>query len=283
MKLFGIAFLLMFCTALNAQVNTSLSVSVPSPVITTWGSRPSTVTYVATRQDSVPLPVIIRTEITNVDGSVVANTDLSKAVVYILGRGTRIFFVSDVVNLDVLAFQGRYASILQHTGKLPAGTYNLSVQLVAPGTFAELSTRQTRVFTIISPQLPVLIMPAENDSLSIEAMNTAVIFRWTPLTPRTTTMVRYRIQVFSILPFQQPLQALRGNQPLLDETITNRTQFIWRPLLPLSVDSTLRRFIWTVQTLDDAGMPVLSEEGNAESVSEPRQFFIKPQNTATKK
>jgi len=69
---------------------------------------------------------------------------------------------------------------------------------------------------------------------------------------------------------------LRSNQPVLDLVLTSVTQYIWRPGLSLNdAEGQDPKFIWTIQTLDASGAPLVQTEGNGESRSEPFVFTIK--------
>jgi len=89
-------------------------------------------------------------------------------------------------------------------------------------------------FFLAATQLPVLMKPYNEEILDGNIAQTAITFRWTPLTPRTPNPVTYRLQVFEILEYQTPMQALRANQPLLDQEVIGTTQYIWRPQLPFA-------------------------------------------------
>jgi hypothetical protein len=121
--------------------------------------------------------------------------------------------------------------------------------------------------------------PYNEEVLDAKKAQTAIIFRWTPVVPRQTSPVTYRIQVFEVLPTQSPVQALRSNQPLLDKEILAATQFIWQPQLSFLSNEgdslKLPAFIWTIQTLDK-GVPVTRTDGNGEGRSEPIIFFVNP-------
>jgi hypothetical protein len=41
-------------------------------------------------------------------------------------------------------------------------------------------------------------------------------------------------------------------------------------------------FIWTIQTLDKAGLPIVRTDGNGEARSEPIIFFVNPEKARTK-
>jgi hypothetical protein len=120
------------------------------------------------------------------------------------------------------------------------------------------------------------------------------MFRWTPIIPRPQEKFQYRLQVFEVLENQQPVQALRSNQPVLDKTTFDATQFIWQPQGILgfvedeNMDSTGTRkgwngtvkgkkFVWTIQTLDALQNPI-AVDGNSEGRSEPIIFTVVNKN-----
>jgi hypothetical protein len=273
--------LILICILLSvagsSQISTTLTINQPSATLSEWANSNSTIIYVVDRPAG-PVgsqQVLIKAELKTTDGTIVATEDLSKAQVFTLSGGTRIFYAKDVFPLEIMVFNGTYKSTLEKTGQLPAGTYQLSVQLVSPGTYAAVTPLQTRIFNLTTPQLPYLISPINNDTLNAKKAETAIIFRWTPLIPKTQEQPFYRLQVFEILSYQQPIQALRGNQPLLDVLVRNQTQYIWRPQIPFSNDSLSSRFIWTIQTLNASKLPYVQTTGNGESRSEPFIFWVK--------
>jgi hypothetical protein len=257
-----------------AQISTTLSINKPSATLSEWANSP-TVTFVVNSPYDIPQRVIIKAELKLADGTIVATKDLSKATVFTLTRGTRIFYAQDVLPLEITLFNGSYKSTIERTGKLPSGTYQLSVQLVEPATLFGITPFQNKIFNLSAPQLPILMLPVDGSILETKKAETAIIFRWTPVTSIPTNQLQFRIQVFEILSNQQPMQALRANQPLLDSRISGQTQFIWRPQMSFSIDSIPRKFIWSIQTFEGiTGRPLL-KEGSGESRSEPKIFIIK--------
>ena len=149
--------------------------------------------------------------------------------------------------------------------------------MLQPTTFQLLTVARTKNFNVVALQLPILVMPINNDSLNRLVAQTAITFRWTPLIPKTQILPTYRLQVFEVLAYQQPIQALRSNQPLLDINLRGITQYIWQPRLAFnSADTVPAKFVWTLQTLDNMGQPAVQTDGNGESRSEPFIFNIKP-------
>lgn len=261
----------------SAQINTTLNVLTnPTATLSDWANQNAIVNFIVTKGDSGSINVIFKTDITLLDGTIVGTTDVTKATPITLTRGTRVFFSKDVLLLQIMQFSGKYKTILERTGKLPADNYQLSVQILQPTTFQPLVTAKTKNFNVVALQLPILVMPLNNDSLNRLVAQTAIMFRWTPLIPRTQILPTYRLQVFEVLSHQQPVQALRSNQPLLDINVRGITQYIWQPRLAFNTaDSIPVKFIWTLQTLDDKGQPAVQTDGNGESRSEPFIFTIR--------
>jgi hypothetical protein len=274
-KIFIILFFLFAVLAAHAQVfTTSLTLNQPPAAVSEWISNNNVINYLVTNPD-IPKNVVIKAELKTISGDIVATKDLMKAQVYSLKQGVTIFYGRDVMPLETMVFSPAYAGTLEKTGKLPSGMYQLEVRLVLPQSFQPLTTLQVKTFNLAALQLPILLLPVDRAELDAKAAETAITFRWTPLSPRLQYIPRYRVQVFQVLSYQEPLQALRGNPALLDMIVQGQTQYIWRPQLPFMIDSTLRKFIWTIQTLDAQGQPVIMTDGNGESRSEPRIFFIK--------
>lgn len=278
----NICFLLFLLPSFSiyAQLNTTISVqSSPTSVLSEWYARNSIVTFIVTKIDSAQQQAIFKTEIKLSDGTVIATTDITRAVSVTLSRGTRVYFSKDVMPLENMIFTGRYKTILDRTGKLPAGNYQFCVQLIGQGAggLQPLVTSKCGNFNMVAIQLPIQVMPANKAVLNGSAAQTAITFRWTPMIPTTPAPAIYRLQVFEILAGQQPVQALRGNQPLLDVSVRASTQYIWQPRMTFNAtDSLPARFIWVLQTLDGSGQPISQTDGNGESRSEPFIFSVVP-------
>lgn len=271
----------------QAQINTSLSLlSNPPASLSNWPMHKNVLTYVCTYVSAVgePFTAKIKAEIRLTDGTPVATIDLSK-VSLLEFSGTRVFYAADVLPMGALRFSGPLQAQLLNSGKLPPGTYELSVQLVEPIDFSPVSDESRKIFSIVSPRLPVAILPAHEAILDAATAASAITFRWTPLTPRTEEVPRYRVQVFEVLENQTPMQAFRGNQPILDKQVIGTTQFIWHPQLPFTnahpADTTAaglvkQTFIWTIQTLDATGSPYGDGSANGDGRSEPVLFYVMP-------
>ncbi len=288
MKLNTLFLLFLILTlSTRAQVSTTLFVqSTPTAVLSEWSSNNAIITFIVSKVDSMPQQVIFKAELKLIDGTLIGETDVTKATPIILTRGTKVFFSKDVMPLEAMSFIGKHKMVLERTGKLPAGNYQLCVLILSQGAggLQPLVSAKCKFFNMAALQLPILVMPANNAVLNSLSAQTAITFRWSPLIPQSIPPPTYRIQVFEILANQQPIQALRSNQPLLDINVRAITQYIWRPGLAFnSVDSLPTKFIWTIQTLNDMGMPTVQTDGNGESRSEPFIFQISSDTYLKKK
>ena len=308
-KIFLITFICFVAGTSFAQFNTNLVMS-PNPRATLLEWTTKDLTYFISGSSGVAGKVLIKSTLKTTDGTVAATTNLAKArLITINPAAGNILYAADVIPLESMVFNGKFKTSMERSGKLPAGSYQLCVQLVAPVTFQTASEERCRIFTIAAFQLPIPMMPANETVLDIEKAKAAITFRWTPVAPRPAEMLTYRVTVFEVLDYQTPMQALRSNQPLLAKDIMGTTQFIWQPQLELTMccmgdpDFDLRKkndstktpapgpdmdpdayvFIWTIQTFDSRGVPFGDGNINGDGISEPNVFFIDRRPPAMRK
>ena len=254
----------------------------PPAQLSEWGNRREVLTLIVSAQGGTAANQFkLKTEIKLIDGTVIATADLARTPVFTANTpGTLILTANDVLPLEFMIFTGKYKTSLQRTGKLPADNYTICTQPVNPVDYRILGEVQCKNFYLATTQLPILMKPYNEEELDAKKAQTAIIFRWTPVIPRQTSPVTYRLQVFEVLPTQSPVQALRSNQPLLDKEVLAATQFIWQPqLLFETYDSETKKlptFIWTIQSLDKNHDPITRTDGNGEGRSEPIIFFVNP-------
>lgn len=291
---FSFFFFLAMGASAQLRINLVLSPTPPS-TLSEWANRKEVLTLIVTGGGpGATIDAKIKTEIRTMDGTVIGTTDLARAQTFSFTSANVIMGAAEVLPLDNMIFTGKYRTSLNRTGKLPADNYVLCVQLVRPADFTPLTERVCRNFYLANTQLPILMKPYNEEVLDGKVAQTAITFRWTPVVPQLKEPVTYRIQVFEILDYQTPVQALRSNQPLLDKEVKGMTQYIWQPQLSFidvpedKEDKTpetktqnnnaatpgLKRFIWTIQSLDALGNPVNQTDGNGESRSEPIIFMI---------
>ena len=260
-----------------AQIKLNIALnSRPLPYLADWFkpiNGQMIISYVPA-QSTPDATVKIKTTLIDFNGSVIANSNIGGANIYRLIMGTNLFSMGDALQLKNLVLEGSAQNLLQRTGRLMAGEYQLNVQIVnVQGD--KIYAEQTRPFFVTAYQLPVLMQPANGASLDARVAQNIITFRWTNVVPTAEQGTRYRVQVFEILAGQTDMQAYRSNRPLLDEqAIRGSNQFLWRSNLPMLDSTANNRFIWTVQTLDEKGEPLPSNDAFTQARSEPAVFTI---------
>ncbi len=292
-KLFLLTITGLLSLSLAAQLKIDL-IMIPAPpaALTEWASRREVLTLLISGQPGLPPQKFkIKAEFKTTDGTVIGSTDLSRATVFTTADASSptILFAADVVPLENMVFTGKYKNSLQQTGKLPSDNYMLCLQLVRPTDYSPFSEVKCKNFFLSSMQLPILMKPYQDEILDAKTAQTAITFRWTPVSPRLTEPVTYRLQVYEVLDNQSPIVALRLNLPILDKEVANATQFIWIPQLSFDESPDTaglapilkqrlekgKMFTWIIQSLDTHGNPVSQSDGNGLAFSEPIVFYIK--------
>ena len=283
--LFTVALFLMVQVA-QAQITLNLALNKrPQPWLSDWVNPVNgqmIVTYMVRPTLNDP-SVKLKTTLLDERGSIIGVSNINSARIYTLRAGVNQFSIAEALQLQNLAFQGNFQNLLQRTGRLTAGQYQLTVEVMNI-TGDVVRAKQTRIFFITSYQLPILMQPANGSTLDARLAQNIIMFRWTNVIPSSGEFFQFRVQVFEILPGQTPMQAFRGNRPLLDEpAIKGSTQYIWRPNLPMLDSTANKQFIWTVQTLDANGLPIPGMDMNIQGRSEPAIFSIVNQMDMTGK
>jgi hypothetical protein len=261
---------------LRAQVTLTFNISYPAPTyLSDWSFTRSGVAIVTFTPAGVPTQLIkFATRIQKVDGTTIAASNNSSAVIYTLQRGPNTFTMDKLLQLENLRFtDGSVIRGIQTTGKLPPGNYQLCIQILNNlGEAVFLKAPVCRQFTQETYQLPYLLSPGNKSWLDANLAQTVITFRWSNIVPQPKERVIYRLQVFEVMDNQLPMQAMRSNQPLLSVEVVN-TQYFWRPQLSLK-DPEGHVFIWTVQTLDSKGYPISATDSNNPGRSEPGVFGV---------
>jgi hypothetical protein len=287
-----ILVILAACLAMMAfsQLNVNLTVSpTPPGSLLAWNDKREVLTFIVVYRLGSPRQAKIKAEFKLTDGTVIGTTDLARARTITFADGTNLFYAADVIPLDVMIFSGKYKTSLEKFGKLPADNYQLCVTLVEPATFAPMTQQVCRNFFLAAFQLPIPTMPTNEMILDLDKTKATIMFRWTPVSPRPSEMLTYRIMAFEVMQNQTPMQALRSNKPVLTKDVVGTTQYIWQHqlgFLPCCTDGTADSsnvlingvnayaFIWTLQTLDSQGRPFVDGHVNGDGISEPSVFLI---------
>jgi hypothetical protein len=265
-----------FAGQVNAQVTMTVNISYPAPTyLSDWSFTRSGIAVVTFTPAGVPTQQIkFATRIQKADGTVIASSNNSSAIIYALQRGPNSFTLDKILQLENQRFiDGSVIRSIQRSGKLPPGTYQLCVQVLnSLGEAVFLKSPVCYTFIQASYQLPYLLSPGNKSWLDANLAQTVITFRWSNIVPTPKERVFYRLLVFEVMDNQLPVQALRSNQPVLSVEVAN-TQYFWRPQLDMK-DPAGRVFIWTVQTLDSKGYPLTANDGDNPGMSEPFVFGV---------
>ena len=262
-----------------AQLNLNINITYPAPsYLSDWAYTKSGVATLVLNQENQLLKIKFQTQLQTLDGTPVATSNNANAATYSIRTGANVFSLDKLLQLENLQFtDGSIIRSIQTSGKLPAGSYQLCIQVVGsiPGTTREIEMLKVpvcRPFTQAGYQLPNLLTPLDKTWLDAATAKSVITFRWSSIVPRTQEHVTYRLQVYEVKDNQLPMQALRSNMPILSTDVVN-TQYIWRPQLDFSGQEGYV-FIWTIQTLDIKGNPVTTADALNMGWSEPQVFGV---------
>ena len=195
-KIISVSIAIFIVATGMAQIKFNLILNAQPPAqLSEWGNRRDVLTLIVTTQGVPALQYKIKTEIKTLDGTVIGSADLAKTPVFTPNSaGTAILVANDVLPLEYMVFTGKYKTSLQRTGKLPVDNYTICVQPVNTIDYGPLGEVQCKNFYLATTQLPILMKPYNEEILDSKKAQTAIIFRWTPVIPRQTSPVTYRIQ-----------------------------------------------------------------------------------------
>lgn len=262
-----------------AQLNLNINITYPAPsYLSDWAYTKSGVATLVLNQENQLLKIKFQTQLQTLDGTPVATSNNANAATYSIRTGANVFSLDKLLQLENLQFtDANIIRSIQTSGKLPAGSYQLCIQVVGsiPGTTREIEMLKVpvcRPFTQAGYQLPNLLTPLDKTWLDAATAKSVITFRWSSIVPRTQEHVTYRLQVYEVKDDQLPMQALRSNMPILNTDVVN-TQYIWRPQLDFSGQEGYV-FIWTIQTLDSKGNPVSTADALNMGWSQPQVFGV---------
>jgi prefoldin subunit 5 len=261
--LFGLTF-----QSRAQQVTLSLSSVNPSADITKWEEYPTSLILTVNNSTSDIQFGVLQLEIRQ-GSSVIARTSPSAGVFLELAPG------SSVYTADVIF----PASSIDYVGILPgsdltAGDYEICAHLLLD---SPIEVPPSCTFLIINEEIipetpepiftqaPILITPMDG----IEILpDERITFTWTRSIPDGP----YEMLVFEIREGQQPMIALRVNQPIIHESIEGSSMYTWGP--DYEMPNPGGKYVWTVRIVDDLGLPF--DDG---LMAEPGLFTISKSGT----
>lgn len=149
---------------------------------------------------------------------------------------------------------------IEQSGRLPEGNYLLILEAVPTDRMLLIASVPGMAFFTVRYAEPPLLLTPPDHAIVAEALP---VFSWTPaigLPPGTTA--EYNLRIVEVIPGQTPLQALEGNIPHVETTLTGITTFSYLPgELPLNYG---RLYVWQVIARDVAGQVPFTNNGETE-------------------
>jgi hypothetical protein len=164
---------------------------------------------------------------------------------------------------------------LTNCHELKEGSYTICVQFFNIDKIA-ISQEVCKEFRVEATKTieyapPTLITPEDGKKFSATQLLGPVMFRWTPVVPKPSAPVTYRLKVWQLMEGQNGTTAIRMNTPIFTKDVENLTQVpangIYNgPCKP----PYLCDFVWNVQAVTRDGKPIGSNNGT----SEPYTFGV---------
>jgi hypothetical protein len=263
-----------------AQISANLVLnSRPPSYLSDWNNgRAGQLILTFTATNIIPIEIKLVTKIQNESGEVIAKSNTNMAKTILINAKQQIISMDRVLQLENLQFliakpNEDPSLYVGRSGKLSPGQYTLIVEIINAKTGQIIVEQMQRRFIQVNYVLPYLLSPANEALLDANIAQSTIVFRWSNLVPLAQEAMTFRLTVFEIQSQQTPLQALRSNQPILDINVNRTTQYIWRPQMDLK-NSPVKKYIWTVQSIDGKGQPISTMDDTMQGRSEPSVFGI---------
>jgi hypothetical protein len=257
---------LFFAEPASAQLSATLSIRTPAPPqLSTWINDRTVVQLIVINRGSAALPNCRASFfIRNIENqNIIARSNDNSAAVprftIPAGMSTTTFFGRDLVSEQAIDYDQRLISTAVATNSIPEGNYEFCVKILDQ-TGRTLTEVPCRTFTVLIPDPPTIVSPADNTELLSQAPPT---FVWTPV--QFVGNVRYNLKIAPLFAGQNRRQAIESNPPLVNQSGIVGTSFFYNPSLPsFSLYAQAIGWVWQVQAVDTRGVPVTRNEGRSE-------------------
>jgi len=257
---------LFFAELASAQLSATLNIRTPAPPqLSTWINDRTVVQLIVINRGSAALPNCRASFfIRNIENqNIIARSNDNSAAVprftIPAGVSTTTFFGRDLVSEQAVDYDQRLISTAVTTNSIPEGNYEFCVKILDQ-TGRTLAEVPCRTFTVLIPDPPTIVSPADNAELLSQAPPT---FVWTPV--QFVGNVRYNLKIAPLFAGQNRRQAIESNPPLVNQSGIVGTSFFYTPSLPsFSLYAQAIGWVWQVQAVDTRGVPVTRNEGRSE-------------------
>lgn len=170
-----------------------------------------------------------------------------KSKVLTISPGTKSYDYNDFKSGGEVNWKDKsIQEVLLRTGNVPEGEYTICVtalyennEVADQESCIEQSIKLEGSITLISP----------DDGAEIDSKQ-PVLFSWTPLVPKPSGGVTYRLKVWQLMQGQNSTTAMRTNQPIVTKDVDNITQIMVTDLNAAGpCPPFICQFTWNVQAL----------------------------------
>lgn len=253
-------FLFLCCIKVYSQTFSAVTNinPFPSPYTSDWEINPAALGSVTlfNNRNSEEVRLRVRIELIN---SGIVFTSVSN-ILFVPTLSALVVDNTKIISMNQATFpNSRLKNQVIQTGRLPEGEYTVCFDVVDLDNNLLLSNVCAN-FTIVYPEPPHLIYPANRDSL--DGNNLYPVFQWTPVVVPPAYQLRYIIRICEILQGQSPLQALTSNVPHFEDNNIPVSTLVY-PVSALSLEDG-KRYVWQVQVLDQYNYPPAQNQGKSE-------------------
>jgi len=232
---------------------TLLIVPFPSPYLSDWETNPTIATYTLVNGTEAAQDAILYYEVRNQAGTIVTSGRSDPQAV---SPGAPLVYTSFSDIAGSTQHDAALEDQVTRSGRMPEGDYTACVVAASRGGF--VLARVCETFTIVYPDPPMLIAPADGDLV----LAVSPIFQWTPLQVPGDYSLHFVLQVAEVRPGQTPYTALTANIPHYENLDVGAASLTY-PVdgLPLNAGAT---YAWRVVAMDQNGYAAAANGGSSE-------------------
>jgi hypothetical protein len=232
---------------------TLLVAPFPSPYLSDWETNPTIATYTLVNGTGTAQDAILYYEVRNQAGTIVTSGRSDPQAV---SPGAPLVYTSFSDIAGSTQHDAALEDQVTRSGRMPEGDYTACVVAASRGGF--VLARVCETFTIVYPDPPMLIAPADGDLVQAASP----IFQWTPLQVPGDYALHFVLQVAEVRPGQTPYTALTANILHYENLDVGATSLVY-PVDGLTLNSG-STYAWRVVAMDQNGYAAATNGGSSE-------------------
>ncbi len=258
------------CSIVSAQVTTTVIIRTPTPASLAEWQRDRSIFQIlifnpagGTEYRNARISFMIR----EAGGSkILAQSQDNNAAIprftIPAGASTVMRYGSDIFNEQAITIDQSLRSTIATTNSIPEGNYEFCVRIFDEknneiGASGELC----RIFSVIIPDPPSLIQPADNEIIQAPSLP---VFSWTPVLSIGKS-IRYTLKITPVFDGQSPRTAIDNNPILFEKDGILGVSYQYTPIQPrFELYPNASSFAWQIQAVEANGKPAARNNGKSE-------------------